>query len=131
MRLLVSHLQLLVAILVTMLAFGNGLPGIVHALGDAATHVCTCSNGGDHASCRVCNPKLTEHRSSSEPAVEGTPCGERRLASAPGCDVSVLPTPVAEVANSVVRVDAPQTRRLILEQALLEPATPPPRHART
>src|ERR1700733_14152833 len=77
MRAALSRLQIVVAILVAMLGCGNGLSGIVHALNDAASHVCTCANGGDHASCPVCNPVLREHRASSVPALEGAPGGAR------------------------------------------------------
>lgn len=132
MRALVSRLHVLVAILVTMLAAGNSLPGIAHALGEAAAHVCTCASGGDHASCPVCNPKLTEeHHRSELPTAEGVPCGSKRFATAVASEATTLPSPLVAVTNRVLRLDAPSAQRLVVKQALLEPATPPPRSART
>ena len=130
MRDLVSRLHLIVAIVVTMLAAGNGLPGIERALGDAAAHVCTCANGGDHASCPVCNPTLLEHRRSSHPVADGVPCGSRRLATTASSDVTTLPSPLVGVVSRIERGPAPRSRRLFVEQAFLEPAIPPPRSAR-
>ncbi len=131
MRALVSSLRLVVAILVTMLAAGNGLAGIERALGDAAAHVCTCASGGDHASCPVCNPTLTEHHRSSRPVAEGAPCGTGRIATTASNEVTTLPSPLVGVASHVERVDAPRAQGLVMEQAFLEPAIPPPRSART
>jgi hypothetical protein len=130
MRALVSRVQFVVAILVAMLAAGNSLPGIAHALGDAAAHVCTCASGGDHAACPVCNPKLTEPRRAEHPTVDGVPCGSRRFATAGASEVTTLPSPLVAAAARVVRLDAPRAQRLVPEQALLEPMTPPPRDAR-
>ena len=130
MRAVVSRLQFLVAVLVTMLAAGNSLPGIAHALGEAAAHVCTCANGGDHASCPVCNPKLTEPSRSEIPTIQGVPCGSGRFATAAASEWTTLPVPLVAVAARVVRLGAPRAQRLVLQQAILEPTTPPPRTAR-
>lgn len=130
MRALASRLSIVVAILVAMLAVGNSLPGIAHAFGEAAAHVCTCASGGDHASCPVCNPKLTEPRRSEHPTAEGVPCGSRRFATAGASEVTTLPSPLVGATARVVRLAAPRAQSLVLEQAILEPKTPPPRSAR-
>ena len=114
----------------TMLALGNGLPGIAHALGDAAAHVCTCASGGDHAACRVCNPTLTAQRPSRRPAAQGAPCGGRRFATtAPSDETTTLPSPIVGAAIPTVRLDAPRAQAFLFDQARLEPPIPPPRIA--
>jgi hypothetical protein len=131
MRALVSHLQIVAAILIAMLAMGRGLPGIVSALRDAPSHVCTCASGGDHASCPVCNKTLEEHRASPCPEAKRVPCGNGHVADAASGEVVTLPAPVALVARSLEKLDAPSARYVVIRQFLLEPATPPPRSAST
>jgi hypothetical protein len=131
MRALVSHLQLVIAILVVMLAAGRGLPGIVSALHAEPSHVCTCASGGDHASCPVCNRTLTEHRRSSRPEASGIPCGTGRLAVTASGDVGTLPGAVGCAVRPVERVAALRAPDLAIGEVLLEPATPPPRLAAT
>jgi hypothetical protein len=130
MRALVSHLQVVVAILVAMLALGKGLPGIVSTVHDAHSHVCTCASGGDHASCPVCNRTLVEHRS-SRPAAQGTPCGKGHVGDAASGEVVILPAPAAPVARPLERLEAPAARTVAIRQVSLEPSTPPPRSAST
>jgi hypothetical protein len=134
MRAVVSHLKLVVVILVAMLGMGRGLPGIVSALRVAPSHVCTCSTGGDHASCPICNPTFEEHRrssASSAPTATGLPCGNGRLAIVSSGEVGTLPTPVAWAAPPLERLAAPRARPSLIRDVLLEPATPPPRFAAT
>ena len=131
MRQLVMRLHIVLAILVAMLAAGRGLPGLVLALHGPATHVCTCASGGDHQSCPVCNPPLTEHRRSSAPAAQPLPCGDSRVAvGAPG-EVSTLPAPLLAVRAAAAWVPAPRAEALAVEQVALEPSTPPPRASTT
>jgi hypothetical protein len=131
MRAALSRFQIVIAILVAMLGGGSGLSGIVHALDEAASHVCTCANGGDHASCPVCNPVLREHRASSVPALEKVPCGPRGIAIASAGEASTLPPAPVGITSPFVWLAAPSPQRLIIQEVILESATPPPRIART
>src|ERR1700722_2978998 len=131
MRQVVLRLQLVVAILVAMLAAGRGFPALVGALRGPTSHVCACASGGDHQSCPVCNPSLTEHRPSRTPAADRTPCGDPRVAvGAPG-EVSTLPAPVVGIAPDVAWVRAPRPQSSEIDQVFAEPTTPPPRRSRT
>ena len=120
----------LAATLVAALASGAGLPGLVHALKRAPSHVCTCSKGGTHAACRVCNPSLARQHRSRAPAFEGLPCGDRRVAVAAAVDPGLAPAPLLGPAPPFARLAAPAAERFVPEQPYLEPATPPPRLAR-
>jgi hypothetical protein len=131
MRQLVMRLHIVLAILVAMLAAGQGLPGLVLTLHGPATHVCTCASGGDHQSCPVCNPSLTEHRRSSAPAARPIPCGDSRVAVGALGDVSTLPAPLLGVRAAAAWVPAPRAQWLVVEQVIVEPTTPPPRAAVT
>ena len=131
MRALVSHLQLVIAILVVMLAAGRGLPGIVSALHAEPSHVCTCASGGDHASCPVCNKTLDEKRPSTHVEARGVPCGNGRVLAIADGEVVTLPAPVAIVARRLERLPAPSARPVSIPQVVREPATPPPRSAAT
>jgi hypothetical protein len=131
MRQLAMRLHIVLAILVAMLAAGRGLPGLVSTLQGPATHVCTCASGGDHQSCPVCNPPLTEHRRSSAPAAQPLPCGDSRVAVGATGDVSTLPAPLLGVRAAAAWVRAPRAQRLAIEQVIPDPTTPPPRAATT
>jgi hypothetical protein len=130
-RAALSRFQIVIALLVAMLTCGSGLSGIVHALNEVASHVCTCASGGDHASCPVCNPVLREHRASSVPALKRAPCGAQGVAVASAGDAGTLPAAPVEMASPFVWLAAPSFQRLILQDVILESTTPPPRIART
>lgn len=127
LRLVVAALA---ATLVVALAPGAGLPGLVRALVRAPRHVCTCSTGGTHAACKVCNPSLARQHRSRVPAFEGLPCGDRRVAVAVAVDPALGPAPLLGAAPPFARLAAPAADRFVLQQPFLEPATPPPRLAR-
>lgn len=137
MRALALRLQLVVAILVAMLAAGSGLPGLVQAFSGAREHVCTCASGGDHTSCPVCNPQLAEAKPETKAgatamAARGAPCGDPRLAVAPGGEVSTLPAALALPSLPfAMRLDVPGAQSPAVPERALEPATPPPRRAAT
>jgi hypothetical protein len=109
-----------------MLAGGNGLPGLVRVLSQSNAHVCTCSTGGSHASCPVCNHALRTSRSPI-PAFSGVPCGDRQIAAGavgdpalPGLSFALLVGP-APALTVPAEVPASPPHRDV------EPATPPPR----
>jgi hypothetical protein len=131
MRQVAVHFRLALAILALMLGAGRGLPGLVTALSGTATHVCTCASGGDHASCPVCNAKLSEHRRSHRPAAEGVPCGDPRVAVGTPGESSTLPAPLLAIAPARVWVAAPRAEKSEIELVFLEPSTPPPRRSAT
>jgi hypothetical protein len=112
-----------------VLAAGNGLPGLVSALSSSASHVCTCSTGGSHASCPVCNHTLGASPRSERPSVDGAPCGDRRVAA------GALADPVLAAPQFVVlaAIEQPRLARAGAPHAPpprhVEPATPPPRDA--
>ncbi len=131
MRQVALRLRIVLAILVAMVGLGRGLPGIVQTLIGPPSHVCTCAAGGDHAACPVCNPTLAEHHRSGEPAADGVPCGDPRVAiGAPG-EVSTLPAPQLGLVRIAEWTPAPRPERIIVEDVIPEPATPPPRRVTT
>ena len=133
MRPLLRHarsLLALVAVLAVMLAGGVGLPGLVLALAPASGHVCTCTSGGTHASCPVCNPTLRETRRSTRPVADGAPCGDRRLGDLGPGEPSTLPAPFVALAAPLHRPPAPSPQALSPDDVHLEPLTPPPRSPR-
>jgi hypothetical protein len=134
MRALVSHLQIVAAVLVAMLAMGRGLPGIVSAVVDSPSHVCTCASGGDHASCPVCNRSLLEQPASASSHVEakGVPCGRAHgVGAMADGEVVILPAAAAVVRPLLASGEAIPSRYVSILQLSLEPATPPPRVAST
>jgi hypothetical protein len=131
MRQVSARLRLVLAIVVAIVAAGQGLPGIVHALLGPPAHVCTCAAGGEHATCPVCNPRLAEPRPSREPAATGIPCGDRRVAVGSPGEMSTLLAPSARLVSAGEWTPAPHPERMVVEQLIREPATPPPRMVST
>jgi hypothetical protein len=112
-----------------MLGGGNGLPGLVWALSSADAHVCTCSSGGSHASCPVCNHALQAPSRSHRPSVDGLPCGDRRVAAAPVGQLATLPPALLELPSVDGRVAAAIAAPAAPADRHCEPVTPPPRSA--
>jgi hypothetical protein len=125
------RLRLVLAMLVAMLAAGQGLPGLVQALLGPPAHVCTCAAGGEHATCPVCSPHLGEPRRSREPAATGVPCGDRRVALGSPGEMSTVPAPSAGLVGALEWTPAPHPEPGIVQQVIPEPATPPPRMVST
>jgi hypothetical protein len=127
MRALAAHLQVVVAVLVAMLAMGRGLPGIVAAVVDAPSHVCTCAAGGDHASCPVCNQTLSEKAPPRHVEARGAPCGKGQVGDLATGEMGTLPACVTLSLAPLARVAVVRARSAFVERVPLEPATPPPR----
>jgi len=116
-------------VVAVILGGGNGLPGIVWALSGAGEHVCTCASGGSHASCPVCNHALQERSRSHLPAVDGLPCGDRRIAAGPMGEEATIPQALVRLVPAVSGVAAASADPIGPPDRDLEPVTPPPRSA--
>jgi hypothetical protein len=121
-------LRLALVIIALMLAAGSGLGGLVSAFAPVV-HVCTCSSGGSHSACPVCNPRLSTHPRSPEPAVEGRPCGDGRYAVAAVGEPGILPMLRVELVPPFVRAAPPCDEDIRTDERTIEPSTPPPRIA--
>jgi hypothetical protein len=123
-------LQSLIAALVAVLAAGSGLGGWVSALSGPPAHVCTCTSGGTHARCPVCNPSLGRQSRSLLPIVDGTPCGERSFALGSGLEPVLASPPCIEAAPPPPSEPAtwPNTS-WAYEDISSRPPIPPPRAA--
>jgi len=129
LRRLARSARVLVAMLVVLapLGLGPATGAIARVLG-SVDHTCTCASGGTHASCPVCNPSLRGEGRSRVPALQGTPCGEGRLA------VPTTPLPPGVLPGELA-LEAPALEESLPSPpiARLRPAdrdgppTPPPR----
>src|SRR5260370_13349366 len=97
-RAIAAFLCAVLAACVTVLACAGGLAGVARALGAANAHTCSCTSGGTHASCPVCNPRLHERRSAPEPVIDGLRCGDGRHGLGGAIDPGFLPAPLAGIA---------------------------------
>jgi hypothetical protein len=108
------------------LGCGVGLPGIVSALAPADSHVCTCASGGSHATCPVCNPGAHAH-ASHRVALDGVPCGEKRIAVGDGCGPVVAASAPIVMSCPFARLRAEFGVTPAPADAPAERSTPPPR----
>jgi hypothetical protein len=118
----------IVAVIVTVLGCGRGLPGILHGI-VGARHECTCASGGTHAACPVCNPSLSRERRSRTPAIDGLPCGEKRLVVEAAADPLFLATPRPTQIASWVRTFLPLLLVTSPGEVFVERRARPPRSA--
>ncbi len=125
-RRLPAWVRLVVAAVLVSLGCGVGLPGIVSALTTADSHVCTCASGGSHAACPVCNPGAHAH-ASRHVALDGMPCGEKRVAVGDGCAPAVGVSAPVVMSCPFVRLRAELGVTPAPGDAPAERATPPPR----
>jgi hypothetical protein len=122
-------LQFVIAALVAVLAAGSGLGGWVSALSGPPAHVCTCTTGGSHARCPVCNPSLGRHSRSLLPFVDGTPCGERSFALGAGLEPALASPPRVETAPPPSELASWPSTSWAYEDISCRPPIPPPRGA--
>lgn len=127
MRQALAPLRLVVAMLIVMLAAGRGLPVLAQMLSGSSSHVCTCASGGSHSACPVCNPSLIEPRQARAPVVHSAPCGEHRSGIEGAGQPSTLPPALVSVGPAVARLPAFRAGAGVVQDAVFEPATPPPR----
>ena len=123
---LAPWLKFLLVALILALGSGAGLPGLVRAMAATSNHVCTCTSGGAHSSCPICNPSLHERDPVS--AIDGVPCGERPTALGDACEPAIAPVVGSKLSIPVAYLRL--ERDVLLEPAtvFLEPGSPPPRY---